>query len=188
MTLSASDYRSKAYPLPLFLYSCLFLSHDIRKDVNVILVLVDDGYPVIQISSNLLRNMRPDFRSILFVLTKAIKLEQEKQHNDSYFSQLGIKLFNNLDEFRDAFKDYSLIIAKYKHEVPYINSLPNQKNQYLIQIGIPSSVEPQIESYFPLLGVISVPTFFDINFLPSILNIELDSSQIFDKTSDSIIA
>ncbi|MHA2096106.1 MAG: hypothetical protein ACW98F_15910, partial [Candidatus Hodarchaeales archaeon] len=91
LTVPESDYRSKAYSLPLFLYSCLFLSHDIRRDVNVFLVLVDDSYQVIQISSNMLRNMRPDFRSILFVLTKAINLIHETQFNESYFPQLGIK-------------------------------------------------------------------------------------------------
>jgi hypothetical protein len=131
--------------------------------------------------------MRPDFRSILFVLTKAINLIHETQFNESYFPQLGIKIFNSLNEFKDAFNGFSLIIVNYKHKFPPLTSLPNDKSRYLIQIGIPSSVEPQMESYFQLLGVISVPTFFDLNFLPSVLNIELDRSQIFDKTSDSTI-
>jgi len=153
----------------------------------VFLVLVDDMYQVIQISSNMLQNMRPDFRSILFVLTKAIKSAYEKQFNDSYFFQLGIKIFNSLNEFIDAFNDFSLIIAHYEHAFPSLTSLPKDKSQYFIQIGVPSSSELQMESYFPLLGAFSVPTFFDLNFFPSILNIELDRSYIFDKTFNTTI-
>ena len=171
-----SDYRSNAYPLPLFVYSSLFLSHNIRRDVNVFLVLSDDNWQVIQISSNRLRNMRPDFRSILFVLNKAIQLACKRRFNNSSSQWSGIRIFKDLEELKDALNGFLLIIVRYGCQIPHLTSLPRDTSRYLIQIGAPSSVKIRLESYFPLLGVLSFPSSFDLCFAPSVLNIELDRS------------
>lgn len=185
LNLPLSDYRKKAYSLPLFVYSSLFLSHDIRKDINVLLVLSDDNYKVIQISSNRLRNMRPDFRSILLILDKAIKLACKRRSNNLFFQWSGIRIFKSLEELRATLKQFSLVKVEHGNQTPYLTSLPRDEYRYLIQIGVPSSDKSRLESYFPLLGEFYFPPSFDLCLVPSVLNIEFDRSQIFDRRVDS---
>ncbi|MFX0195580.1 MAG: hypothetical protein ACFFCW_05590 [Candidatus Hodarchaeota archaeon] len=180
-----SDYRKKTYSLPLFIYSSLFLSHDIRKDVNVLLILLDDIYKIIHISSNRLRNMRPDFRSILFILDKAIKLACKRRLNNLFFQRSGIRIFKSLEELSTTFKQFSLVIAEHGDQTHCLNSLPKDEYRYLIQIGVPSSDKTKLESYFPLVGKLHFPSSFDLCLVPSVLNIEFDRSQILDRRVDS---
>ncbi|MFQ6124298.1 MAG: hypothetical protein ACE5R6_06785 [Candidatus Heimdallarchaeota archaeon] len=179
-----SDYRKNAYSLPLFVYSSLFLSHDIRKDVNVFLILSDDIYKIIQISSNRLRNMRPDFRSILLILDKAIKLVCKRRLNHLFFQRSGIRIFKSLEELRATLNQFSLIIVEHGDQTLSLTSLPKDE-QYLIQIGVPSTDKANLESYFPLFGKIYFPFTFNLCVVPSVLNIEFDRSQIFDRRVDS---
>lgn len=185
LNLPQSDYRKKAYSLPLFVYSSLFLSHDICKDVNVFLILSDDHYKVIQISSNRIRNMRPDFRSIILILDKAIKLACKRRSNNLFFQWSGIRTFKSLEELRDTLKRFSLVKVEHGDHTSNLTSLPRDVSRYLIQIGVSSSDKSRLESYFPLHGEFYFPPSFDLCLVPSVLNIELDRSDVVDRRIDS---
>ncbi len=176
-----SNYRTNVYTLPLFVYSSLFLSHDIRKNVNIFLVLMNKNSRVIQISSNKLRNMRPDFRSIMFILKKTIIMASRIHINNTSFKRLGIRIFNDIEEFNTVFTGYSLIIVGDVQQVEYITKLPRDTRKYLFQIGNPSSVDNRLDMIFPVYGAIKYPSYFELGFTPSILNIELDRSHNFDR-------
>ena len=125
--------------------------------------------------------MRPDFRSILFVLDKAMKMALKQRVNNGFSQWAGIRIFKSLEEMRDTLKRFSLVIVVHGRQVPHLTSLPRDPDRYLIQIGVPSSVIIRLESFFPLLGKLSFPPSFDLCFAPSVLNIEFDRGQIFDR-------
>lgn len=125
--------------------------------------------------------MRPDFRSILLILNKAIKLACKKQFSNESFQWSGIRIFESIEAFKTALNGFSLVIVGDGGQIPHLTTLPTDICRYLIQIGASSSVEIRLDSYFPLLGVLFFPLYFDLGFVPSVLNIELDRSQGFDR-------
>ena len=103
------------------------------------------------------------------------------QINNKSFNRLGIRIFNNIEEFNTALTGYSLIIVGDVYQVEYITKLPRDTCKYLFQIGNPSSVDNRLDTIFPVYGAIKYPTYFELGFTPSILNIELDRSHNFDQ-------
>ena len=103
------------------------------------------------------------------------------QINNTSFNRLGIRIFNDIEEFNTALTGYSLIIVGDVHQVEYITKLPRDTCKYLFQIGNPSSVDNRLDTIFPVYGAIKYPTYFELGFTPSILNIELDRSHNFDQ-------